>query len=381
MRTITYAMMRIRQNQIEQAAKAGAISAQLAEKQVAEVGDKFRFLDQELSGIKPTSTNERLAEVMTSGDFTYAIQEFVQRKALPGYKVMGFPFEPLVKMDTLPNYLAVNRYQDRGSLDDLEFVGEKSQARAGKRDDAVKRSYSVFRWEKQYDFSHEALVNDDMGYFEDQAQKMGVSARRTLEKYVSRMYTNATSIAILAGALYSQNGRLTSARISEARMAFGQRVDADNEPIQADLAYIVYHRGLEDTVRQIQNSELVPELATNAANVVRNAFIGIKDPYIAGVAPNLPWWAFADHRVANIIPLVLARLQGRPGPLILRKKSDVESVTSMLGTGGAVSPIMGDFESGNIVLMVSDVFGTYIDGTNGNLFDIRGAYYSSGTAA
>jgi len=259
-------------------------------------------------------------------------------------------------------------------------VGEKSQPRAGLRDDAVKRSYSVFRWEKEYDFSHEALVNDDMGYFEDQAMKMGVSARRTLEKYVSRMYTNATSIAILAGALYSQNGRLTSARISEARMAFGQRVDADNEPIQADLAYIVYHRGLEDTVRQIQNSELVPELATNAANVVRNAFIGIKDPYITGTAPNLPWWAFTDHRAANIIPLVLARLQGRPGPLILRKKSDVESVTSMLGTGGAVSPIMGDFESGNIVLKVSDVFGTYIDGTNGNLFDIRGAYYSSGTA-
>lgn len=380
MRTITYAMMRIRQDQIEQAAQAGAISAQLAEKQVAEVGDKFRFLDHELSGIKPTSTNAALAEVMTSGDFTYAIQEFVQRKALPGYKALGFAFEPLVKMDTLPNYLAVNRYQDRGSLDDLEFVGEKSQPRAGLRDDAVKRSYSVFRWEKEYDFSHEALVNDDMGYFEDQAMKMGVSARRTLEKYVSRMYTNATSIAILAGALYSQNGRLTSARISEARMAFGQRVDADNEPIQADLAYIVYHRGLEDTVRQIQNSELVPELATNAANVVRNAFIGIKDPYITGTAPNLPWWAFTDHRAANIIPLVLARLQGRPGPLILRKKSDVESVTSMLGTGGAVSPIMGDFESGNIVLKVSDVFGTYIDGTNGNLFDIRGAYYSSGTA-
>jgi len=375
-------MMRIRQDQIEQAAQAGAISAQLAEKQVAEVGDKFRFLDHELSGIKPTSTNAALAEVMTSGDFTYAIQEFVQRKALPGYKALGFAFEPLVKMDTLPNYLAVNRYQDRGSLDDLEFVGEKSQARAGKRDDAVKRSYSVFRWEKQYDFSHEALVNDDMGYFEDQAMKMGISARRTLEKFVSRFYTNGTTIARLVanGALYSQNGRLTSARISEARMAFGQRVDADNEPIQADLAFIVYHRGLADTVLQIQNSELVPELATNAANVVRNAFLAIKDPYIAGAAPNLPWYAFTAHQAANIIPFVLARQQGRPGPLILRKRSDIESVTSMLGTGTPVSPIMGDFHSGNIALMVSDVFGTYIDGTLGNLFDERGAYYSAGTA-
>lgn len=381
MRTIIEAMKLIRQNQISQAAKAGALSVELAEKQIAEVADKFNFLDRELSGIKPTGTHSRLGEVMTSGDFTYAIEEFVQRKAVPGYKAMGFAFEPLVKMDTLPNYQSVNRYQDRNSLDDLEFVGEKSQARAGLRSDAVKRTYSVYRWEKQYDFSHEALINDDMGYFEDQAMQMGVAARRTLEKYVSRMYTNATSIGRLTGfasALYAQNGRLTTARISEARMAFGQRVDARGEPIQADLAYVVYHRGLADTVLQIQNSELVAELATNAANVVQ--FIGIKDPYITGTAPNLPWHAFTDYSAANIIPFVLARLQGRPGPLILRRKSDVESVSTMLGGGSDVAPIMGDFESGNIVLKVSDVFGTYIDGTEGNLFDYRGAYYSSGTA-
>jgi len=382
MRKIVHAMMKIRQNQINQAAVAGTYPTALAEKQITEVGDKFRYLDRELSGISPTSTNEKLSEVMTSGDFTYAIQEFVQRQALPGYQAMGFNFEPLVKPDTLPNYLAVNRYQDQNSLDDLEFVGEKGAPRAGTRQDAVKKTYSVYRWEKEYDFSHECLVNDDMGYFADQAMKMGTAARRTLEKYVSRFYTNATSITRItgfAGALYSQNGRLTSARVSECRMAFGQRVDASNEPIQADLAYIVYHRGLEDTVRQILNSELVPELATNAVNVGRN-FIPIKDPYITGTAPNLPWWAFTAWQAANVVPFVLARLAGRPGPLILRKKSDTEAVTSMLGTGTPVAPIMGDFESGNIIIKVSDVFGTYIDGTEGNLFDYRGVYYSTGTA-
>ncbi len=382
MRKIVHAMSQIRQNQINQAVQAGSMPGQLAERRIREVGDMFNFLDHELSGISPTATNEKLSEVMTSGDFTYAIQEFVQRQSLDGYKAMGFNFEPLVKSDVLPNYLAVNRYQDRNSLDDLEFVGEKSQPRAGLRSDAVKRTYSVFRWGKEYDFSHEALVNDDMGYFVDQAMQMGVAARRTLEKYVSRFYTHATSIGRLTGfasALYAQNGRLTSARVSEARMAFGQRVDARGEPIQADLAFIVYHRGLEDTVRQILGSEFTPELATNAVNVGRN-FIPIKDPYITGTAPNLPWHAFTNYSAANVIPFILARLAGRPGPLILRKRTDTEAVSSMLGSGTPVAPIMGDFESGNIVLKVSDVFGTYIDGTEGNLFDYRGAYYSSGTA-
>jgi len=342
----------------------------------------FRWLDRNMSGIRATTNTEPLVETMTSADFTYAIQEFVSRLALPGYQKTNFPFEPLVWTDTLSNFMPHTRYQNRGSLDDLEYVGEKGPARPGSVDDATKRQYQPYRWEKQYDFSYEALRNDDLGYFEETARMMGESARRTLEKYVSRFYTNATSMLRLTNllVLYSQTGRLTSARISEARMAFGQRTDARGEPIEAELAYIVYHRGLEDVVRQIQNSQLVPELATNAANVVRTGWIGIKDPYITGTAPNLPWYAFTNHQVNNIRPFVLARLQGWPGPRILRKKSDVEAVTSLLGAGTDVDPILGDFESGNIVLKITDVFGTYIDGTEGNYFDFRGGYQSTGTA-
>jgi hypothetical protein len=372
MRKIVYLLKEVRKDQLKDAGSS----------RLQEVDDLFNHLDHSMDGIKPTGTNGDLREVMTSGDFTYAILEFVQRLSLPGYQRMAFPFEPLVKPDTLPNYLAVSRYQRRAGVEDLEYVGEKGRPRSGSVVDATKRQWQVYRWEKEFDFSHEALVNDDLGYFEDVAAQMGEAARRTLEKYVSRMYTNATSIARLTGlgALYSTTGRLTTARISAARMAFGQRVDDRNEPINADLAYIVYHRGLHDTVMQIQQSQLVPELATNAANVIRNTFTPIKDPYIAGTAPNLPWWAFVDQGATGIIPFVLARLAGRTGPQILRKKQDVEAVTSMLGAGAAVDPILGDFETGNIVLKVSDVFGTYIDGTEGNLVDYRGAYYSSGTA-
>ena len=374
MRKIIYAMQEIRKGQLED---LGATP-----QRIQESADMFRWLDRGISGIKATTNTEPLAETMTSADFTYAIQEFVSRLALPGYQKMNFPFEPLVWADTMTNYLDHNRYQNRGSLDDLEYVGEKGPARPGSVDDATKRAYKVFRFEKQYDFSHEALVNDDIGYFEETARRMGESARRTLEKYVSRFYTNAVSMLRLTnlGVLYSQAGRLTSARISEARMGFGQRTDARGEPIDAELAFIVYHRGLEDVVRQIRASQLVPELATNAANVVQAGWLPIKDPYITGTAPNLPWYAFTNYQMNQIRPFVLARLQGWPGPRILRKKSDVEAVTSLLGAGTDVDPILGDFESGNIVLKITDVFGTYIDGTEGNYFDFRGGYQSTGTA-
>jgi hypothetical protein len=342
----------------------------------------YRFFDYGLSGIKPTDVGTPLEEVMTSADFTYAIQEFVQRQMVPGYERKAFAFEPLVKPDTLPNFMTVTRYQNRCGVEDLEYVGEKGEPRPGHVADATKRQYRVYKWEKQFDFSFEALVNDDLGYLEDTARLMGASARRTLEKFVSRMYTNGTTTGRLTalGLLYAITGRLTSARVSEARMAFNQRLDACSEPINANLRYIVHHSGLVDTVRVIRQSQLVPELATNAANVVAGDFVPIEDPYIAGVAPNLPWYAFTDWRDSNIVPFVLARRQGVPAPMLMRRKSDIESITSILGGGGAVPPIMGDFQTGNVVVKVHDEWGTYVDGTDGNMFDHRGSFWSAGTA-
>lgn len=389
MRRVLSALRDIRQLQLGRQFKPGPIR----EKRLSEAADFFRFFDTALTGVRLNDVGfdgpeTKLQEVMISADFAYAITEFVQRQMIPGYETKRFEFEPLVKPETTPNYLPVNRYQKRAGLDDLEFVGEKGTPRPGYVVDATKRQFRVYRFEKQFDFSMEALVNDDLGYFDDEARDMGLAARRTLEKYVSRMYTNNTTIQrlIALGVLYWQNGRLTSSRISEARMAFNQRTDSRGEPINAGLTYIVHHSGLVDTVRVIRQSELIPELATNAANVVAGDFTPIEDPHMAGTAPNLPWYAFVNWREHNIVPFVLARRQGIPAPMILRKRSDIESITSLLGTGTPVAPIMGDFATGNVIVKVADAWGTYIDppgvlGTaNGNLFDFRGAYYSAGTA-
>lgn len=351
--------------------------------QLAEIGGRFARLDDALSAVPVSGVTDGLVEVMTSGDFTNAIQTFVSRQMLPGYQARGFNFEPFMYNDTLPNFMTVQRHQRRQFSDDLEHVGEKGTARPGSVVDSTRRDYRVYRWKKQYDFSMEALVNDDMGYFTEQATVMGGDARRTLEKHVSNYLFNATTVARLTalGALYFTNGRLTTARVSTGRMAFAQRTDAAGNPIVASLDYIVGHTGLLDTAATIQNSTLVPELATNAQNVVRGTFTFIEDPHLAGTAPTLPWMALTSPMSgANVRPFVLARRQGVPGPVIMRKRSDIERVTSLLGGGSQMAPIWGDFDTGDIVLKVHDEWGTYIDGTNGNLFDERGAYYSAATA-
>lgn len=382
MRRIVGALRDYRLEQLNQAGR-------LDNKRTVQVRELFNVVDNGLSGLTLTEgggfdgPESKLAEVMTSADFTYAIQGFVQRQLTPGYERKRFEFEPLVKPETLPNFLPVTRLQNRAGVDDLEYVAEKGEARPGSVDDAYYRQFRVYKWEKQFDFSMETLVNDDLGYLTDQARLMGEAARRTLEKFVSRFYTNATTIARLQalGANYHQHGRLTSTRISEARMAFSQRLDARNEPVNASLRYLVHHTGLIDAIRVIRQSQLIPELATNAANVIAGDFVPIEDPYIAGAAPALPWYCFSDYNANNIVPFILARRAGVPSPRLWRKKSDIESFGSFSAAGADDSPIWGDFATGDIVVKVHDEWGTYIDGTDGNMYDTRGSYYSDATVA
>ena len=380
MRKIMSILSDIRQEQLISAKEKGL---NISDAKFKEARDFFSTADNVLSGIKSNDAGNELREVMTTGDFTYAIGEFVQRLVIPGYNRKVFNFEAFVKPEKTPNLLPVTRYQRRAGVDDLEYVGEKGQTRPGSVDDATKRQFQVYRWEKQYDFSMEALINDDLGYLENTAPAYGEAARRSLEKFVSRMMWNAvTQARLLAlGALYMTTGRLSTARISVARMAFNQRVDARGEPITAKLDYLVYHPGLADTVAQIQNSTLVPELATNGVNVVKGTFTPIEDPYCPGVAPNLPWFAMTSYQTTGIVPFILARWEGQAGPRLWRKKSDMEPVGSLLGAAGASNPLMGDFHTRDIEFVIQDMWGTYIDTvTDGNMFDTNGCYTSTGTA-
>ena len=359
---------------------------------ITEIQEMFDFFDRALNGVTLDGVGRfehaepKLQEVMISADFTFAIQEFVQRRMHGAYTTRQFDFEQFLSMDTVPNFMPVTRYQNRSELDELEYVGQKATARPGSVRDATKRQYQVYVYEKAYNFSFRTLVDDDLGYLNDTTTRMGRASRRTLEKYVSRMLFNATTVArlIALGALFYTNGRLTTGRISTARMAFSQRVDDESVPIAASLNYIVHHTGLTDTIATINQSQQVPDgpgASSNAANVVRNTFTPVENPHLAGSAPDLPWMALSDYRQNEIRPFVLARRNGIPAPLIIRKKNDIEAVSSILGPGTEAPMMMGDFLTGDIVLKVHDEWGTYIDGTDGNLYDHRGAFYGVGTAA
>lgn len=338
----------------------------------------YPLIDDALDG-HGRLAESKFKEAMTTADFAFALGEFVDRALWPAYRRAVFNFAPLVFTDTVTNFQTVTRYQRQAGLDDLEIVGTKGVTFAGSIADAAKRTYKVYRWEKGFDFAMEAIIDDDLGYFRDFATLMGEAARRTLEKFVSRLYFNTTTIAGLQalGALYSTTSRLSTNALMVAWAAFNQRTDANSEPITTAPVYLVIHRGLRPTAEQILRSVQVAENANNNLNVLPPLRV-IEDPYLTGTTPNLPWYLFSDSNLNGIRPITLVRMNAIPGPLIMQKAPDTMTFGGF-GRLGGIIPNIGDFMTGNIMLKVMDIWGGATDATYAGLTDYRGAYYSSGT--
>ncbi len=343
----------------------------------------FPLIDACIDGQGPLPVS-RLAEAMTSADFALAIMEFVDRALWPSYTRMEFNFRPLVFNDTVSNFLTVSRYQRQAGVEDLEMVREMQPAGEGSVPDARKLNYRVYRWEKTFSFSMEAIVNDDLGYFNQMSDMMGDAARRTLEKFVSRLYFNTTTIAALQalGALYYSTARFSTNALMVAWAQFLQRLDTRGEPIETTPIYLIHHKALLPTVQQVLRSVQVAENNTNALNVLP-PLTPISDPYMTatgGNPANLPWALSVRPNTGGIRPITLVRLQGRPGPLILSKTPDTQIFAGFGGAGGIV-PGLGDFETGSIRLKVADIWGGWNDATYAGLTDFRGFHFSTGETA
>jgi hypothetical protein len=265
-------------------------------------------------------------------------------------------------------------------FDTLVKRREKQEPSAGYIYETPHLTIQVEDYAKQIDFSNRILVNDDLGAFNNIGIKMGDSARRFEDFYVSALYDNAiTQAQLLAlGALYAGTGRLSTANLAVGWNAFAQRVDARGNLLNIVPKFLIIPPVLELTARQILTSAQVAELATNGINPLQNAFTVKVDPYMAFTSPNIPWYLLADPSDIQTIPVV--RMAGRPGPRLFAKAPD-KMPMSATGALGTADWRTGSFLTGDIELLVETTIGARNDSPAAyvGVADPQGIYYSSGT--
>jgi len=320
----------------------------------------------------------KLAEALTVGSFPTYFSRTISRLMYDRYNYRAGQWRDYTYADQLPDYSTGERWRwsefDRPVLRDA-----KAEAYAGYIYPEVVY-IGVDDYAKQIDFSRRILINDDLGQFNQIGQKMGDSARRFEDFYVSALYDNGLTQAALNALLanYAGTGALTTANLMIGWNAFTQRVDGRGNPLNIVPRYLVIPPVLRLTADTILMSERIAELATNATNVMRGWLTVKEDPYITFTLPNVPWYLFADP---NDVPAVtVVRRTGVTGPELFALAPDKVPMSAAGGLGTA-DWRAGSFLTGDIEIMVETCIGSRNDDLAAlvGVTDAQGIYWSSGT--
>ncbi len=150
----------------------------------------FHPEDPKITGfIKPQSGRfARLMENITTGDFTYALSVSMTKRAAKEFKVVPFPYEPIVAevgVDSFKQqevikwggFSTLPTVAERGAYGDLyEPHDERAVYTPGKKGGIVY-------------VTRETIKNDDLRYVQKLPVKIGTAARRTRNRDVSNLLT------------------------------------------------------------------------------------------------------------------------------------------------------------------------------------------------
>ena len=368
-------------NMIMEMAMEGGVAVNNEEE--AELREAYCYIDRRLARVSaPEPAVGVMKEALVVGHFPEYLGRTLSYAVMERYNYQRGQWRDYTFSDTLPTYNEGTRFR----FSEVERPVERREKQEAYATYFTESHYhiGIDDYAKQIDFSHRILVNDDMGAFNSIIQKMGDSARRFEDWWVSALYDNIiTTLTGLTGlgVNYAGTGMLTTANLMIAWNAFLQRVDGMGYPLAITPAYLVIPPVLQMTANQILQSEKIAELATNGINPVRGALQVRTDPYIAFTLPNVPWYLFADP--GDIPAVTVVRLQGNPDGPELFAEAPSKIPMSPSGGLGTADWRLGSFISGDIEILVEDTIGARTDSAASmvGVTDPNGIYWSSGTTA
>jgi hypothetical protein len=321
-------------------------------------------------------TPNQFMEAMTVAHFDAYFSDALSRRFYSAYQYRGGAWSDYTFPDTVADFRDVKRFR-MGEMGTLNKRREKGESKAQGRS-MTNIAYGVDEFSKSFDVSWRVILNDDLGAIAETPAAMLRATRRFEDGFVNALYDNAVTQATLAalGSPWAGTGRLTEPNLAVAVTAMRTRTDADGNKMQINRIWLVIPPELEITAGKILNSQQVAGSANNDTNEVRKYIAGVRvDPYIETSGANQPWYLIADP--SEIPAITVARMQGWPGPIVFKRRSDIEIITGQ----APAAFLMGSFDSGNIEYTVEDVIGGWDDAAYGGVTDYRGIYYSSGTTA
>lgn len=292
-------------------------------------------------------------EGMTTSDFPYLTGDVLDRMMLARYREFPQGWRSYAKVvSSLRDFRAVRRLAMDGAEGQWDDIPE--QAEVGYADlDEANYTYAPKKYGKAVKLSFEALMNDDLGAFDDIPNRLGRGGARTVGKFVTGLYVDASGphASLYSGGnanIVTGNPVLAVSALNTAWGILRNMVDADGEPIMVESAVLVVPPSLEVTAMNIINAIQVFMTNTGGASgqeLQVNNWIGgslslVVDPYIPIVASSAngatSWFLFASPSVGRPA-LEVGFVSGFAEPVLYQKQANTMRI------GGGVDQMAGDF--------------------------------------
>jgi len=316
-----------------------------------------------------------LREAITTSDFSDLFGYIIDREVLARYKAWVADWKAYFRIKTPPNFNTVRRHRVHGVDERLPRVTEKGEYLVAPVSECFDY-YNLEKYGRQFDISWEAIINDEMGAFDDIPEKMATAVIRTEAFQATGTFVAATGphtslfgVGIVdCGQTLTNQGvlPLTIGNLETTLELMAAQTDPNGEPIAVRGIHLVVPPPLEFTARQILTSGFKMWVAPAAGvaplqpypttNVVSQVGIQLHvDPYIqvidATATDDTTWYLFADP--SQGAAMEFGYLRGHESPEICMKASDKVTVG-----GAAITPMSGDFATDNIFYRVRTVMGS-----------------------
>jgi hypothetical protein len=330
-----------------------------------------------------------LRETMSVSDYTALYVDVLDRMFYGYYNTAPIPNKPLVKMRSLRDFRTVKRFLEDGATTPLVIVKNGSSVPERAIGPETVITYYPDLYAARTSINWRAIVNDDLGIFQDIPKKLAIAANRAIQKFITGLYVQSsglntnlykagyTNLITTAYGAASNNPALSIQGIQDAFKVLAKMLDADGQPIvlmgslylwygPANIAKAQNLMNLIQSYVQVEggtsNAQGFPAQFLQVNNWAVRNMTPIMDQYIplvcttAGTQDTM-WGLTYDPNAQNRPSLEMGFLTGFDTPQLYQK------VPNTMRVGGGVDPMMGDWRSMDQELKIITVFGgTQIDG-------------------
>jgi len=359
---------------------------------------KFMELIANKPGYSKAKQTYLLKESETTSDFPFLFGTVLERQLYAMYKAITPDWRSYIKVGTQNDFRPSWLIGTYGIGSPLPAVGQRGEY---KQDDNLSDGRVVFNINKygaEFGLSWEALVNDDLGAFNDLASMFALRATRSEYRFATGLYVAPTgpSAALFGTALQhpiivtkTVNNKFSSANkvnvvnadgsvtattpafsidtLSAACTVMRNFTDANGEPVIFDGFELVVPPALEIRMLQALNpaniiqsggdatTGVLPSIRSSSNTVPQLNITGHVNPYLPIIDQsgngNKTWYLFAKLTNAGYAARVNF-LRGHESPELCMKNPN------KIALGGAtMSPLEGDYESDSIRWRIRHCFG------------------------